>query len=125
MTNFDRIKEMEVEEFIDELFLNIPDENNTQFVFGSWRNKDDVKNWLNSEAETSSFFTEAMLKDCIQELENATRHIPIREIEFVIRCKNCKYYELLEHHDRYYCNELGGYVTENDYCSYGERRDEE
>lgn len=38
----------------------------------------------------------------------------------VVRCKNCRHYELLEHHNKYFCNELGGYVTENDYCSYGE-----
>ena len=51
MTNYERIKTMNVEEFVEELFLNIPDDRNTQFVFGSWKNKDDVKEWLNSEAK--------------------------------------------------------------------------
>ena len=51
MTNYERIKEMSVEEFVDELFLNIPENWGMQFLFGSWKYKDDVKKWLNSEAE--------------------------------------------------------------------------
>lgn len=45
-TNFERIKEMDVDEFVEELFLNIPDEQGLQFMFGSWMNKEDVKEWL-------------------------------------------------------------------------------
>ena len=120
MTNFDRIKEMRIEDFVDELFLNIPDESNTQFVFGSWRNKDDVKSWLNSEAEGSNkfVFTESMMKDCIQKIENATRNIPIRKIEFVTCCKNCRYYYATNN----VCHRLITVfrMEPEDFCSYGE-----
>lgn len=51
MTNYDRIKAMSVEEFIEEILLNIPDENNTRFIFGSWKNKQQLKEWLEREEE--------------------------------------------------------------------------
>lgn len=80
-------------------------------------------------AESPSKFTltEAVLKDCIQKIENETIHVPIREIEFVIRCKNCKHYatntELLGN----VCNRLFTVfpMKPDDFCSYGERKDKE
>lgn len=81
-----------------------------------------------TKAEGSNKFvlTEAVLKDCIQKIENNTHHIPIREIEFVIRCKNCKHYatntELLGN----VCNRLFTVfpMKPDDFCSYGERKEE-
>lgn len=52
-----------------------------------------------------------------------TRHIPIREIEFVIRCKNCRYYYATNN----VCHRLITVfrMEPEDFCSYGERKDEE
>ena len=35
----------------------------------------------------------------------------------VVRCKNCKNYELMKSGNSHFCNEFGGYVTEKDFCS--------
>lgn len=47
------------------------------------------------------------------------------DMQEVVRCKDCKHYEHFTGYNKYFCNEYGGYVTENDFCSYGERKDEE
>ena len=51
-TNYDRIRNMSVEEFVEEVFLNVDVERNMMYVFGSWRNKDKLKQWLESECDT-------------------------------------------------------------------------
>ena len=51
MTNYERIKSMSVEEFVDKILLNIPDDMDTRFIFGSWKNKKQLIDWLNSEVE--------------------------------------------------------------------------
>ena len=53
VTNFDRLHTLTVDEFIEELYLNIPDEMNLQFIFGSWRNKKQIKEWLLKECDYS------------------------------------------------------------------------
>ena len=35
----------------------------------------------------------------------------------VVRCKDCKHYELMKSNNQYFCNEFGGYVKPDDYCS--------
>ena len=42
----------------------------------------------------------------------------------VVRCKDCKNYEIGKDYEPY-CNHINGLdeVKDNDYCSYGERRD--
>lgn len=35
----------------------------------------------------------------------------------VVRCKNCKNYELMKSNNAHFCNKFGGYVTEEDFCS--------
>lgn len=49
MTNYDRIKAMSVEEFVNEILLNVPDDCDTRFIFGSWKNRQQIKEWLESE----------------------------------------------------------------------------
>ena len=49
MTNYDRIKAMSVEEFAEYVFLNLDDERSLMYVFGSWLNKQQLKEWLNNE----------------------------------------------------------------------------
>ena len=38
----------------------------------------------------------------------------------VVSCKDCEHYEDVE--SSHFCNEYGGYVTENDYCSRAEKK---
>ena len=44
----------------------------------------------------------------------------------VVRCKDCKWYEPLNDCKPFDCEYSGMYgVTKDDFCSYGERRDDE
>ena len=51
MDNFERLKTMDVDGFVEELFLNIPEEAGSQYLFGKWRTKESLKKWLNQEVE--------------------------------------------------------------------------
>lgn len=48
--------------------------------------------------------------------------IPTADVADVVRCKDCKCYELMKSNNKHFCNEFGGYITESDFCSRGERR---
>lgn len=54
MTNYERIKYMSVEEFIDEVLLNVPDDRCLRFIFGSWKDRKLLKQWLESEADNNA-----------------------------------------------------------------------
>lgn len=62
--------------------------------------------------------------ECVMEyIEN----IPPADVVEVVRCKDCKYRFSPNNNDAHYCNYkygLQGLVAEEDYCSYGERRDD-
>ena len=132
MTNYERIREMSVEEMA-EILSDSDCEKRCGFTkdgkCNSYGNSDmcaeGVALWLNSEAEglNKFVFTESMMKDCIQKIENATQNIPIRKIEFVIRCKNCRYYYATNN----VCHRLITVfrMEPEDFCSYGERKEEE
>lgn len=47
------------------------------------------------------------------------------EAEPIMRCKDCKNYKLFTeaYVGQAYCEEYGGFITENDYCSRGARID--
>lgn len=45
-TNFDRLKTLTLDEFIDEILLNVPDEQDTRYIFGSWMNRRQLKEYL-------------------------------------------------------------------------------
>ena len=45
------------------------------------------------------------------------------DVKKVVRCKNCKNYELMKSNNYHFCNEFGGYVTEKDFCSRGTKMD--
>ena len=40
----------------------------------------------------------------------------------VVRCKECKNYELMKSNNTHFCNKFGGYVTEKDFCSRGSKK---
>lgn len=45
------------------------------------------------------------------------------DVKKVVRCENCKNYELMKSNNYHFCNEFGGYVTEKDFCSRGTKMD--
>ena len=58
-------------------------------------------------------------------LETELMKIPAADVAPVVRCKDCTYAELYEGSELY-CRNIAGlctYVMDDDYCSYGERKD--
>lgn len=55
----------------------------------------------------------------------ALRKVPTADIVEVVNCKDCKHYEHFTVHNKYFCNEYGGYVVENDFCSRAEKKGEQ
>ena len=58
-----------------------------------------------------------------QTLKRYLKRQPASDVSEVIRCKNCKKYELMKSNGKHFCNEFGGFVTEEDFCSRGERKE--
>ncbi len=58
-------------------------------------------------------------------LYDEIQKFPTADVESVVRCKDCKHYEHFDAYNKHFCNEYGGYVTENDFCSRAEREDKE
>ena len=58
-----------------------------------------------------------------QTLKRYLKRKPASDVSEVIRCKNCKKYELMKSNGKHFCNEFGGFVTEEDFCSRGERKE--
>ena len=52
--------------------------------------------------------------------EEAEKALDVSE---VVRCKNCKNYELMKSGNYHFCNEFGGRVTEKDFCSRAQKKD--
>ena len=52
--------------------------------------------------------------------EEAEKALDVSE---VVRCKNCKNYELMKSGNYHFCNEFGGRVTEKDFCSRAQKMD--
>lgn len=77
------------------------------------------------EFETS-MYTEEQNKYFNMGLKCAIRDVksqPAADVTEVVRCKNCKNYELMKSNGKHFCNEFGGFVTEEDFCSRGERKE--
>lgn len=59
-------------------------------------------------------------------LETELMKIPAADVAPVVRCKDCTYAALYEGSECLYCMNIDGlctYVMDDDYCSYGERKD--
>ena len=50
---------------------------------------------------------------------------PTADVVEVVRCRDCRHYERSTVHNEHFCNEYGGYVVENDYCSRAEKKGEQ
>lgn len=47
---------------------------------------------------------------------------PTADVVEVVRCKDCRHYEYFTVYNKHFCNEYGGYVVENDFCSRAEKK---
>ena len=45
------------------------------------------------------------------------------DVKKVVSCENCKNYELMKAGNYHFCNEFGGRVTEEDFCSRAQKMD--
>lgn len=55
-------------------------------------------------------------------IDDVIRNQPPADVQEVIYCKNCKNYCKFKNGD-VVCEEFGGYIKDNDFCSRGERKD--
>ena len=58
-----------------------------------------------------------------QALKRYVKRQPASDVSEVVRCKNCKNYELMKSGNSHFCNEFGGRVTEEDFCSRAQKMD--
>lgn len=56
-----------------------------------------------------------------EDIREFIRSIPTADAAEVLRCKDCKFFC---RGNKCYCEEFGGIVTEDDFCSRGERNDD-
>ena len=63
----------------------------------------------------------------IDALQNIIDEIPPADVEEVVRCKNCRAYETAEYDGgiKHVCRLYQRQMQEDDFCSYGEKRDKE
>ena len=74
-----------------------------------------VNKYSNSQSNV-----EDVTADIINELFTA----PAADVIEVVRCKDCKHYDPYDQTERFYCYDGIGGCLPNDFCSYGERREE-
>ena len=76
-----------------------------------------------TELETGSFtdyLADYLLEHGVIVTEEEEKALDVSE---VVRCKNCKNYELMKSGNSHFCNEFGGHVTEKDFCSRAQKMD--
>ena len=56
-------------------------------------------------------------------IESLVQKQPAADVVKVVRCKNCENYELMKATNSHFCNEFGGYVKDEDFCSRGAKMD--
>lgn len=62
-----------------------------------------------------------------REIEAVLKGVPSADVVEVVRCKDCKFFEHTKYGD-WWCNNPDGgmgYGNPDDYCSYGERKEQE
>lgn len=60
-----------------------------------------------------------------QAILEALRKVPTADVVEVVRCKDCRHYECFTVCNKHFCNDYGGFVVENDFCSRAEKKGEQ
>lgn len=58
-------------------------------------------------------------------IKQAINKMPTADVVEVVHCKDCRHYERFTVYNKHFCNEYGGYVVENDFCSRAEKKGEQ
>ena len=74
-------------------------------------------------SKAPAYFESGDIKYGIEIAESIVEQQPTADVAEVVRCKDCKEYELMTCNNQRFCSRFGGYVTEEDFCSRGERKD--
>ncbi len=56
-------------------------------------------------------------------IESLVQKQPAADVVKIVRCKDCENYELMKATNSHFCNEFGGYVKDEDFCSRGAKMD--
>lgn len=67
------------------------------------------------------------VQECLREISYRVEDMPTADVEEVVRCKDCRYYQDAKINKKGFliCPASGMEITETDYCSYGSRMDKE
>lgn len=76
------------------------------------------------DIEITGAFSQGMSKafNIAKSILHNQEQVPTADVQEVIYCKNCKNYCKFANGD-VVCEEFGGYIKDNDFCSRGERKD--
>lgn len=59
-----------------------------------------------------------------KEKDNAIEHTPACDVVEIVRCKDCVYSYFVSQYSKYECSRLGILLFSDDFCSFGERKEE-
>ena len=83
--------------------------------------EDTLHEWESDvSVQTLTEIAEHLIENGVIVTEEAEKALDVSE---VVRCKNCKNYELMKSGNYHFCNEFGGRVTEKDFCSRAQKMD--
>ena len=75
--------------------------------------------------------SEALKRDLIDNrnfypaiVANAIEHAPACDVVEVVRCKDCVYSYFVSQYSKYECSRWGILLFSNDFCSFGERKED-
>lgn len=75
--------------------------------------------------ENAGIFNADAIRNHLKPLLDAVVDTPAADVAEVVRCKDCKYVNFTEHRDYLRCAKHCAFsFRPNDFCSYGERREE-
>ena len=83
--------------------------------------EDTLHEWESDvSVQTLTEIAKHLIENGVIVTEEAEKALDVSE---VVRCKNCKNYELMKSGNYHFCNEFGGRVTEKDFCSRAQKMD--
>ena len=81
--------------------------------------------YMEDRSKTENVITRVMLSQARQKIQELIAHAPSVDAELVVRCQDCKNFRRNNENDPYCADRSGLSDPEpNNYCSYGERREE-